>query len=74
MLQQGVELELTQEEMKEGTHKEEAKQQRAQRYERRVKEKEEQQKDETGKLEDLVVEADKPMGSSKPKEPRTGNP
>ena len=55
-------------------HKEEAKQQRAQRYERRTKEKEEKQEDETGELENLVVEANKLMGSSKPKEPKMGNP
>ena len=65
MLQQGVEPELTQEEMEERTHKEEVKQ-RAQRYERRMKKKEEQQEDETGELEDLVVEVNKLMGSSKP--------
>ena len=55
-------------------HKEEAKQQRAQRYKRRMKEKEEKQEDETNKLENLVVEANKLTGSSKPKEPKMGNP
>ena len=54
------------------------KQERAQRYERQMKVKEKQQKDETGELEeqqedetgeleDLVVESNIPMGSSKPK-------
>ena len=74
MLQQGVELELTQKEMEERTHKEQVKQQRAQRYERRTKEKEERQEDKTGEREDLVVDANKPTGSSKPKDPKMGNP
>ena len=73
ILQQGVELELMQEEMEEKVHKEEAKQWRAQRYERRTKEKEEQQEDETEEPEDLVVMAKKPTGSSRPKEPKTTN-
>ena len=41
LLQQGIDVELTQEEMDEKTRREVAKQQRAQHYKRRMKEKEE---------------------------------
>ena len=74
MLQQMTEFELTQEEMEGKTHREDAKQQKAQRYERRVKEKEEKQEDKTSELEDLVVQKEKLEGSSRPKEPKTKNP
>ena len=77
LLQQVPELELMQRQIKEIEEKiqrEDARQQRAQRYERRMKVKEEKQEDKTGKLKDLVVEANKPTGSSKPKEPKTRNP
>ena len=82
-LQQGGEIELTQEEMDEMLCKEQAKQEWLQRYARCTKEKEEQheheagepseqQKEgETGESGDLIVEQ---MGSSKPSEPKPKNP
>ena len=73
LLQQGTELELTQEEMEEKTWREDAKQQRVQR---RAKEKEEKEEDETSELKDLVVAAESanPAGSSGLKETKTKNP
>ena len=73
-LQEEVEPELIEEEIDEKTCKEQVKQERTQRYERGTKEKEEQQEDKTGELEDLVVESNILMGSSKPKEPKLKNP
>ena len=82
-LQQGGEIELTQEEIDEMMCKEQAKQEWVQRYARHTKEKEEQQEDEagnldeqqkegkTGELRDLIVEQ---MGSNKPGELKPKNP
>ena len=81
-LQQG-ELKLTEEQIDEEIHKEQAKQEQAKRYARQTKEKEEQQEDETGKLDkqqeenetgelgDLIVVQ---MGSNKPRETKPKNP
>ena len=82
-LQQGSEIEPTQEEVDEMLHKEQVKQERVQIYARHTKEKEEQQEDEAGDLDeqwkegetaesgDLIVEQ---TGSSKPSEPKPKNP
>ena len=73
MLQQGVEPELMQAEMDKRMRMEKAKQQRAKIYERRTKEKEDQQEEPAGELEDLVVTA-KQLTGSRPKEPKIRNP
>ena len=81
-LQQGSEIEPTQEEIDEMMHKEQAKMEQAQRYARRTKEKEQQEdeagdldeqrkEDETGKIGDVMMEQ---MGSNKPSEPKPKNP
>ena len=82
-LQQGGEIEPTQEEIDERMCKEQAKQEQAQRYARQTKDKEEQQEDEasdldeqrkegkTGELRDLIVEQ---TASNKPREPKPKNP
>ena len=82
-LQQGSEIEPTQEEIDKMMCKEQAKQEWAQRYARCMKEKEDQQEDEagdldkqwkegeTGEIRDLIVEQ---TGSSKPSEPKPKNP
>ena len=82
-LQQGGEIEPMQEEIDKMMHKEQAKQEWAQRYARCMKEREEQQEDEagnldeqwkegeTGKLGDLIVEQ---TGSNKPSELKPKNP
>ena len=81
-LQQGSEIEPMQEEIDKMMHKEQAKQERVQRYARRMKEKEEQQEDEAGDLdeqwkegeteiEDVIMEQ---TGSNKPSEPKPKNP
>ena len=82
-LQQGGEIEPTQEEIDEMMHKEQAKQERVQRYAWHTKEKEEQQEEEAGNLDeqwkegetgdlgDLILEQ---TGSSKSSEPKPKNP
>ena len=59
LLQQGVELELMQEEMEKKARKEDARQRRVEWYERRTREKEEKEEEEANNiLEDLVVQGD----------------
>ena len=82
VLQQGSEIEPTPEEIDKMMRKEQAKQEWAQRYARRMKEKEqqeneagdldEQQKEgETGEIGDVIMEQ---TGSNKPSEPKPKNP
>ena len=79
LLQQDVQLELTQEEIEDKARKEEAKQKRAEWYERRTREKEEKEEEEAGNvLEDIVVQgsdatsarSSKIMDTSKPVRPK----
>ena len=81
-MQQGSEIEPAQQEIDEMMCKEQANQERAQRYVRHMKEKEqqedeagdldEQQKEgEAGEIGDLIMEQ---TGSNKPSEPKPKNP